>query len=248
MIRTFRRRTPEQTEEILWRVKRGELRSRFGPGPEALQRASAAGEPFPVGGGMPVKDKWALGFGLAGRESGWDIPDLVEYDYAFLNLAGATTYNGSIFGIMPGSNASVIGSPDSIPAALTVANGGRVVGSGGAPYASLLSAWIFARTSAGAVYAPGAGSTLQLQVVSAGANANQAATNLTAALSLATLTQFWTQQVFTAIPAERQITVGSTALTTAVALFTGDTIFGQFVVTGALNVQGNSLLYYLELA
>lgn len=248
MIRTFRRRTPEQTEEILWRVKRSELRSRFGPGPEALQRASIAGEPFPVGGGMPVKDKWALSFGLQGRESGWDIPDLVEYDFAFLNFAAGATYNGSIFGIMPGSNASVIGSPDSIPAALTAANGGRVVGSGGAPYASLLSLWIYSRASGGTVYAPASGATLQFQVISSGQNANQAVTNLSAVQTLASLTQFWTQIPFSAIPSERQITVGTTALTTACALFTGDTVVAQLIVTAALNIQGNSLLAYLELA
>jgi hypothetical protein len=212
----------------------------------------------PIGGAMPTKDRWSLVYGLQGRESGWEIPDLVEYDYAYLNLVGATTFNGMILGVMPGTNAPLIGSPDPIGTAITAAIGGRVVGSGPSPYYTCLSCWVFLRTNAGTVYTAAAGTTLTLNVVSAGANANQALTALTAAFLVNGATQFWTQMpILTTIPAERQVSIGqpgtgavagSTVIPGVAAGYYGDVLMGQLVTTGALNIQGNSMVMVLELA
>jgi hypothetical protein len=202
----------------------------------------------PIGGGMPTKDRWSLSAGLQGQASGWEIPDLVEFEYSYLNLVGATTFNGVILGIMPGTNAPLIGSPDPIGPTLTAVNGGRVVGSGAQPYFTCLSCWVFARTNAGGVYTAAAGTSLQLNVVSAGANANQASTALTAAYLVNNGTQFWTQMTITAVPAERQVSITGTAIAGIAAGFYGDVLIGTLVTTGALNIQGNDLAMILELA
>lgn len=198
---------------------------------------------------MPVKDRFGIALGLAMKESSWEIPDCIEYDYAYLNLAGATTFNGGILGVMPATNAQKIGSPDPIGASLTVASTSRVVGSGAQPYFSVLSCWAFLRSSAGAVYVATAGTTLQLFVCSAAQAASQLYTNLTAAFGVNGATQFWTQLAITS-PADRTIAIGSvTDPQTGICFgFYGDYLFGQLITTGALNVQGNSMIMELELA
>jgi len=198
---------------------------------------------------MPVTDRFGISLGRGGSQSSWEIPDCIEYDYAYLNLAGATTYNGAILGVMPGSNASKIGSPDAIGPSLAVASTSRVVGSGSNPYFSVLSCWTFARSSAGAVYVAAAGTTVQLFVCSAAIGASQLYTNLTATFSVNGGTTFWTQQTITS-PADRIVAIGSfTDPQTGITYgFYGDYLFGQLVTTGALNIQGNSLVMELELA
>lgn len=198
---------------------------------------------------MPVKDRFGISLGLGMKESSWEIPDCIEYDYAYLNLAGATTYNGAILGVMPATNAAKIGSPDAIGPSLAVASTSRVVGSGTNPYFSILSCWIFSRSSAGAVYVASAGTTLQLFVCSAAQAASQLYTNLTPTQSIPALTQFWTQLTMTA-PADRVIAIGSFTdpQTGIVYGFYGDYLFGQLVTTGVQNIQGNSLVMELELA
>jgi hypothetical protein len=198
---------------------------------------------------MPIKDRFGISSALFGFSS-WEIPDLVEYDYAYLNLAGITTFPGGVIGIIPGTNANLIGSPDSIGDALTVASASRVVGSGKIPYFIILSCWVFARTAAGAVYNPAAGTTMQPFVVSAGVAATQIATALSAAaLNLATLTTFWTQIALVA-PADRVIQKlsGTGAQAGIVAGYFSDFLLSTLVTTGAVNVQGNSLITVFELA
>lgn len=198
---------------------------------------------------MPVKDRFGISLGLGMRESSWEIPDCIEYDFAYLNIGGASTYNGAILGVMPATNAQKIGSPDPIGAALAAASTSRVVGSGSQPYFSILSCWVFLRSSAGAVYTAAAGTTLQLFVCSAAQAASQLFTNLTAAFAVNGATQFWTSMLITA-PADRQISIGSTSdPQSGIAYgFYGDYLFGQLVTTGLLNIQGNSLVIELELA
>lgn len=204
----------------------------------------------PIGGGMPVKDRFALSQGLAPRgESGWDIPDLIEWDFSNLNQAAAGTALGTILPIVPGSNAQVIGSPDSIGPSLAAANGNRQAGTGQNQYATVLSAWLFSRTGAGAIYVPANTPTMQLQVVSAG-GAAQGVDNLTAALTLnaGNLPNFWNQMALT-VPASRQFTLtGLAPITTAAAVFYGDVLFAALVTSVALNVQGNHLVMTLEMA
>jgi len=198
---------------------------------------------------MPVKDRFGISLGLGNKESSWEIPDCIEYDYAYLNLAGATTYNGAILGVMPATNAAKIGSPDAIGPALAAATTSRVVGSGVNPYFSILSCWVFLRSSAGAVYVAAAGTTLQLFVCSAAQAASQLFTNLTAAFGVNGATQFWTQMAITA-PADRPVAIGSANDPQSGICygFYGDYLFGQLITTGALNIQGNTLVIELELA
>jgi hypothetical protein len=200
------------------------------------------------GYGMPTKDRWSLSYGLGGQNSGWEIPDLIDFEYSYLNFAGATTFNGFILGIMPGTNAPLIGSPDPIGASLAAANGGRVVGSGSQQYFTILSCWAFLRTNAGGVYTAAAGTTLALNVISAGANANQALTALTAAFSVNGATQFWTQMPIVAVPAERQVSLTGAIIPGVAQGFYGDVLQGTLVTTGALNIQGNNMAVVLELA
>lgn len=204
----------------------------------------------PIGGGSPVKDRFALAFGLAPRgESGWDIPDLVEWDYSTLNQAAAGTSLGTILPIMPGSNSAAIGAPDSLGPGLPAAVGNRVAGTGQAQYATVLSAWLFSRTAAGAIYVPANAPTVQLQCISA-FGAVQAVDNLTAALPLTApnLPGFWTQMTMT-VPASRQFSLtGQSPNLTAAAVFFGDVLIAALVTTIALNVQGNHLVMTLEMA
>jgi hypothetical protein len=199
---------------------------------------------------MPVKDRFGISLGLGNAQSSWEIPDLVEYDYAYLNLAGATTYNGGILGVMPGTNAAKIGSPDPLGAATAGADtASRKSGTGLAPYFAFLSFWVFARTGAGAVYTAAAGTTLQPFVCSAVAAA-QLFTALTAATyNVNAGTTFWTQLTLVA-PADRQVAIGSPLDPQSGILygFYGDFLFSQLITTGALNIQGNSLLAECELA
>lgn len=204
----------------------------------------------PIGGGSPVKDKFATAFGNPRGESGWDIPDLVEWDWSALNQAAFGTVLGSILPIMPGTNAGAIGAIDPIGPPLTAAVGNRVVGSGQWQYATVLSCWLFSRTAAGAIYVPPNSPTMQLQVVSAG-GAVQAVDNLTAALALTApnLPSFWVQMPLTAPPSRQFSLGGGVPLTTAAAIFYGDMLFSALVTnTAPLNVQGNHLCVALEMA
>ena len=199
---------------------------------------------------MPVKDRFGISLGLGNAQSSWEIPDLVEYDYAYLNLAGATTYNGGILGVMPGTNAAKIGSPDALGAATAGADtASRKSGSGLAPYFAFLSCWVFARSSAGAVYTAAAGTTLQPFVCSAVAAAQLFTALTAAAYNVNGGTNFWTQLALVA-PADRQVAVGSPLDPQSGILygFYADFLFGQLITTGALNIQSNSLLLECELA
>lgn len=209
----------------------------------ALRAAERAGAP-PVY--ATVTNRFITSQGRIGGQTAWSIPDITESDFSSANISAASTTPGYLLGIMPANNAGVMGSPDDIGPALTVATATRAVGAGSNPFATLLSAWIFARTAAGAVYSPAAGSTVQVRVYSAAQGATQVASNLTAAKTLATLTTFWTLLALT-VPAERQPVPFGVAITTAAVLFFGDLLAAELLVTGALNIQGNTLSVITEL-
>ncbi len=199
----------------------------------------------------PVKARYAIAQALDGQ-SAWEIPDLVEYDFSMINIAAASTIPGLTLGLVPGTNAPLIGSPDGLdPATSGADTASRKSGTGSKKYMSILSVWVFSRTSAGAVYTAAAGTTMQPFVISAApASAAQLSTALSAAaLAINGLTNFWNQITLVA-PADRQISKGSPTDPQAgiVASFWGDVIASVLVVTGALNVQGNSIDMIWELA
>lgn len=199
---------------------------------------------------MPIKDRFGISTALDGF-SAWEIPDLVEYDYSMANIAAASTIPGLTLGVVPGTNAGLIGSPDGLDPALAAGSVSRRVGTGSRKYFNILSCWVYTRTSAGAVYTAAAGTTMQPFVVSAApASPTQISTALSAAaLAINGLTNFWNQITLVA-PADRvvQLASGTGAAAGIVAGFWGDFIASVLVVTAGLNIQGNSISMLWELA
>jgi hypothetical protein len=200
---------------------------------------------------MPVKDRFGISTALDGF-SAWEIPDLVEYDYSMANIAAASTIPGLTLGVVPGTNAPLIGSPDPLDAATTGADTtSRKSGTGSKKYFNILSVWVYTRTSGGAVYTAAAGTTMQPFVISAapGSSAQLSTALSAAALAINGITNFWNQIVLVA-PADRVIQkfAGTGAQAGIVAGFWGDFIASVLVVTGALNIQGNSISMTWELA
>lgn len=252
-IRKLKERTAESHQDMLARAARAGI---FVPGQTKTQQDIALGKKAEQQHGivtyaMPVKDRFGLSSALDGL-SAWDIPDLVEYDYSMANIAAASTIPGLTLGITPGTNAALIGSPDPLDAATSGADtASRKSGTGSKRYFSMLSNWVYTRTSAGGVYTAAAGTTMQPFVVSAAPNSNaQLSTALSAAaLAINGLVNFWNQITLVA-PADRQIqkSSGTGAAAGIVAGFWGDFIASVLVVTAALNVQGNSISMVWELA
>lgn len=201
---------------------------------------------------MAAKYKWEAFVGSPPEVQGsWDFKESTA-DFTNDNLAAAGSIVHPVLALPQTTNLQQMGEYDAYPGtALTVASGSRVIGSGGSPIAILTKAWIFARTSAGGLYQPAAGSTLTLDVVNANeaAGANQNKTNIVAAVTLATFdTAIWNPLTFQgAFPADRiAARPDGTVVPSWMYLYTGDMVIATLTTTGALNVQGNTLAVVLE--
>lgn len=198
-----------------------------------------------------VTSRFKLSLGRAGSQTGWAVPDLANYDFSPLNIAGAITMPVLILGQMPGSNAQKIGSPDSIGSALAADSASRKTASGkDVVFFTLLSAWVFALAAAGnAIYNPAAGTTMQPFVSSGVAAAGIKTALAAAAFNLNTNPAIWSQ-ITIASPADRAVAVGSPLdpIAGITNFFYGEALLAQLVTTGAVNIQSNTLGVVFEVA
>jgi len=201
---------------------------------------------------MAAKFKWEEANGSPpGVNGSWDFKNDVA-DFGDFVLAGAGSVIQEVLLLPPSTNLQGAGEYDAYPTPLAAASGTRSVGASSSPIGILTRAWIFARTSAGGLYQPAAGSTITLDVVNASETAgagNQVKTNIVAAQTLATFnTAFWNIMPFASFTGTDRAAArpDGTVMTSWMYLYTGDVIIATLTTTGALTNQGNSLAVVLE--
>lgn len=200
---------------------------------------------------MAAKFKWEEANGSPpGVNGAWDFKNDVA-DFSGQNFAAAGNQKANCLAMPISTNLQGMGEYDAYPTALTAASGTRVAGASSQPMGILTRAWIFARTNAGALYQPAAGSTIALDVVNANetAGANQVATNIVAAVTLATFnTAIWNPLTFASFAGTDRAAArpDGTVMTSWMYLYAGDLVFATFTVTGALDVRTNQLYVILE--
>jgi hypothetical protein len=201
---------------------------------------------------MAANFKWEGNQGSPpGVNGSWDFKnDTADFGGVVLGAAGSVI--SSVLLMPPSTNLQGAGEYDPYPTPLAAASGTRAIGASGSPMGILTRAWIFARTSAGGLYQPAAGSTITLDVVSASETAgagNQVKTNIVAAQTLATFnTAFWNIMPFASFAGTDRAAArpDGTLMATWMYLYAGDVIIATLTTTGALTVQGNSLSVVLE--
>ena len=201
---------------------------------------------------MAAKIKWeATNASPPGVNGGWDFKNDVA-DFGDFVLGGAGSIIQEVLLLPPSTNLQGMGEYDAYPTPLAAASGTRTIGASSAPIGTLTRAWIFARTSAGGLYQPAAGSTITLDVVSASETAgagNQVKTNIVAAQTLATFnTAFWNILPFASFSGTDRAASrpDGTVVTSWMNLYAGDAIIATLTTTGALTNQGNSLAVVIE--
>jgi|SRR5215831_5940922 len=201
---------------------------------------------------MAAKFKWEEAQGSPpGVNGSWDFKNDVA-DFGDFVLAGAGSIIQEVLLLPPSTNLQGAGEYDPYPTPLAAASGTRTIGASSSPMGTLTRAWIFARTSAGGLYQPAAGSTITLDVVSASETAgagNQVKTNIVPAFTLATgNTAFWNILTFASFAGTDRAAARSdgTIVASWMNLYAGDVIIATLTTTGALTNQGNSLAVTLE--
>jgi hypothetical protein len=201
---------------------------------------------------MAAKFKWEESQGSPpGVNGSWDFKN-DSADFGGANLAAAGSVIETALALPQTTNLQQAGEYDPYPTPLAAASGTRVVGSSSQPMGLLTRAWIFARTSAGGLYQPAAGSTVTLDVVNASETAgagNQVKTNIAAAVTLATFDlAFWNPLTFASFTGTDRAAArpDGTLVPSWMYLYAGDVVIATLTTTGALNVQGNSLTVVLE--
>jgi hypothetical protein len=200
---------------------------------------------------MAAKFKWEESQGAPpGVNGSWDFKNDVA-DFGGTVLAAAGSVIETALALPQTTNLQQAGEYDPYPTPLAAASGTRVAGASGSPMGLLTKAWIFARTSAGALYQPAAGSTITVDVVNANetAGANQVKTNVVAAVTLATFnTAIWNPLTFASFTGTDRAAArpDGTLVASWMYLYAGDVIIVTLTTTGALTVQGNSLTVILE--
>lgn len=163
--------------------------------------------------------------------SGWELD---QPKVSLGAVASGTTI--PILGLGPSNLGSPLGvNPDAFTGtALAIATATKAVGVPNTPIGILDGAWLFsALAGAGA-------STLQLQVVSAGAGTSAPVTsNISAAIAFNTMLQGW-NSLLLAPNAERQAVVGGVARPTVCLLYPGDII--QVVTAGGVAIPAATVL------
>jgi hypothetical protein len=195
-----------------------------------------------------VKARFDVALGHASLESGWDIDTMPIADWGNVNAAGALTVRAGFNSFPLVNPAHVIGSIDPEPyelSTLTAITGDRQVGTSSAGIVVLLGAYCVHITGAAAVYQP-AGTTLNIRVISSNAAVGGAFTTL-ATLNVTTAANFVDVVPITATTG-RTISITGTSLTNIAAIYNGDSVFGELVMTGAVNHQGALLYAMLEVA
>lgn len=193
-----------------------------------------------------LKKRFAQSLGLLSSQGAWDGATQELLDLSNVNFGAAATWRFALLGLPPFTNAGNLGAQDSYPPTLAAANGSLVIGAGSTPFATLLGLYLFSRSSAGAVYAP-ANLNIQVDIVSAGANANQSVQNVVASTALSGLTQFWTALAMAAAPAERRMSLtGTVPANNPYNLFTGDVVLVSLIAGAAVSTQTNTLLLVAE--
>lgn len=200
---------------------------------------------------MAAKFKWEEAQGSPpGVNGSWDFKN-DSADFGDANLAGAGSIIETVLAMPPSTNLGFLGEYDQYPTPLAAATGTRQIGASSQPMGCLTRAWVLARTAAGGLYQPAAGSTITLDVVNANesAGANQTKTNVVAAVTLATFdTAIWNPMTFASFTGTDRQAVGPSGLipTNGMWLYAGDFIIATFTTTGALNVSGNTLNVVIE--
>lgn len=200
---------------------------------------------------MAGKFKWEAYQGdLPGINGSWDFKNDVA-DFSGQNFAAAGSQNASILSMPISTNLQQAGEYDPYPTPLAAASGTRVANASSQPMGILTRAWIFARTAAGGLYQPAAGSTIALNVVNANesAGANQVSTSVVAAVTLATFdTAIWNPLTFASFTGtDRQAArPDGTIVPSWMYLYAGDELSATLTVTGALDIRSNQLYVVVE--
>jgi hypothetical protein len=185
-----------------------------------------------------IKTRQDISLGLLGKESGWGIGDFKIVDFSNVANAAATfRLPAFIFPVSRPGPAGLKAVTDNYPTeqgqSLAAIVNGRQVSTGSAPFAHLVEVFLVHETLAGGVFSLGAG-TVQVKVISAfGVNVGSPV-NLTGAFTGGVN---GIDPITITAPADRQVSIEGTALTTAAALYNGDVVYVELVA--AATVVGN---------